>query len=117
MKRIDCRLRGVAAVAMLAACGDGAKHDAPTVSVRDSAGVEIVDNGAVHDAPLGWTVADTPSLSLGGEAADTGALGFVRGAARLSDGRVVVSNWMGSTFELRYFAPDGKTSRGAGRTG
>lgn len=100
----------------LAACGGGdAAAAGPTV--RDSAGIRIVQN----DAPAwkdgeGWSVADEAVLDIGvvdGEAAYQ--LDGVRGVARLSDGRIVVAD--GGSLQVRFFSAEGRHLTSTGRQG
>src|SRR5688572_2835117 len=92
----------IAGTAWVAACTDGGIGSGP--SRRDSAGVEIVENrGApAWTSATAWTVADTPSVSIGGNESDSTALfSRVQNAVRLGDGRIVVAN--GGTRELRFY--------------
>jgi hypothetical protein len=83
--------------------GGGAKSAA---SVRDSAGIRIVENPDVAPAGLEWSFSQLPLLDIGGEGSPENAELFqVRQAVRLSDGRIVVAN-AGSS-ELKYFDPLG----------
>ncbi|HEX2209769.1 MAG TPA: hypothetical protein VHG93_18960 [Longimicrobium sp.] len=99
----------------LAACGGDARAAGPMV--RDSAGIQIVQN----DAPAWkkgqeWRVSAEPLLDVGvvdGEAAYQ--LDDVAGVVRLSDGRIVVAD--GGSHELRFFSPEGKHLVSAGREG
>lgn len=76
--------------------------------MRDSAGVEIVENSTpAWSDDEAWTVAPEPDLRLG---TATGGgpeqFGEVRDAARLSDGRIAVAD--GQAQEVRVFSPDGQ---------
>ena len=80
------------------------RADAPT---RDSAGIAIIES----PTPLwatghGWTVADTPTLDLGGGTDPHAAFGSLSNALRLSDGRIVVGEQTPTA--LRYFSRDGQ---------
>lgn len=105
-----------AAAALLAAgCGPEAGTEAG-VTVRDSAGVEIVENrgdGAWPDGAA-WTLSDAPVLDLG-SVSGPDRLFRVEDATRLSDGRVVVAN--AGTAQLLVFAPDGRLLRSLGGEG
>ena len=100
----------------LAACG-GDRSSAALPTVRDSAGIRIVENTALQWAEgAGWTVADSPSVSIGGSAGDPVTdMGQVVGVLQLSDGRVAVAN--GSTPDVRFFDMRGTHLVTAGRRG
>jgi hypothetical protein len=103
----------VGAVAF-AACSE-AGAPVSEVVVADSAGVRIVTNPMESEA-LPWVVGDAPLVSIGGAAASEEEQLFgVRGAARLSDGRIVVAN--GGTHELRFFSADGGFLSASGAEG
>ena len=95
----------------------------PTVTVRDSAGIEIVENHAPeHAAGEFWTIDSVPEFVLGGAntlgepAHDSAQLVWdVAGLARLEDGRVAVLSSRGT--QLLLFEPSGKLSRIIGRSG
>ncbi len=101
---------------LVAACGsdDGT---ARRVVVRDSAGIEIVENHALPpSAPRLWSVVETPALDIGVlEGEDAYQLFGVSGVARLSDGRIVVGN--GRTHEIRFFDANGRHLQTVGRRG
>ena len=83
----------------------------PSVSVKDSAGVEIVTNVAPDtDADFGWSLADTPSLVIGERDGSDPAFQFSRigSALRLIDGRIVILEIQAA--ELRWFDSMGGTS-------
>ena len=103
--------------------GDGGAQADPTVTIRDSAGIEIVENHAPeHPAGSFWTFDPVPEIVLGG-ANDLGALANdsaqliweVAGLARLEDGRVAVLSSEGK--QLLLFEPSGELSRTIGRAG
>lgn len=99
----------------MTACGGDARAAGPVV--RDSAGVRIVENSApLWKEGEEWRVAAEPSLDIGVvEGAPAYQLDKVRGAVRLSDGRIVVAN--GGSKELRFFDAGGKHLASAGREG
>lgn len=103
---------GVAAL-LLAACGD--RGAGGTARIRDSAGVQIVENVGVAGADV-WTVTEPAWVDIGGggghPAYDFNA---VTNVLRLPDGRIVVANR--STNELRIFDSLGGHPRTVGRTG
>ena len=101
-----------AITALMACSPDGT---IPTVTVRDSAGVRIVENPESAPA-LNWALDDEPVVEIGGsDRGDDYELYGVRSAARLTDGRIVVAN--GGTHELRFYSSDGTYLRSAGREG
>jgi len=99
----------------LASCGGGEGDG--LVTVVDSSGVAIVSNGAERDHLEVWKLTEEPEASIGQLAGDDPAHLFseVRGAVRLSDGRLVVGDW--GSKEARYFDARGNhvlTVGGAG---
>ena len=107
----------------------GGEAGSPGVTVRDSGGVEIVENHA-PEYPAGrfWTIDPEPEIVLGGEeslgtdadtagaAADAAHLVWrVTGLARLADGRVAVLS--GGNGQLHLFEPSGRLSKSIGRKG
>ena len=92
-------------------------------AVRDSAGIEIVENHAPeHEAGRFWSIDPEPEFVLGGnvapdlEAGDsTHLIWLITGLARLVDGRVAVLS-AGSN-QLLLFEPSGALSRIIGRSG
>ena len=102
-----------AVVIPLAGCGDGRSAPEGVVSVRDSAGVRIVEGGG----ELGrWIVDSVPEAAIGSRAADTTQLLFrTQGALRLTDGRTVIA--LSTPPMLRWFDESGTYVAGAGRRG
>ena len=95
----------------------------PDVTVRDSAGIEIIENHApVWDSAEFWTVDPEPVFVLGGhsgtsETTDASHLVWsVEAAAQLSDGRVVVLSSAGEK-KVLVFEPLGHLSRSFARSG
>ena len=95
---------------------DAATKPEPTVTVRDSAGIEIVENHA-PEWPAGefWTIDPEPEFVLGGTdelgelAHDSAQLIWrVEGLARLVDGRVAVLS--AGSKQLMLFEPSGELS-------
>ena len=83
----------------MSACGQPGEEEAPpaTVTVRDSAGIQIVENHAPElDPAQFWVVEPEPEVVIGGDRTSRATndpahlLWRVRGAALLSDRRVVV---------------------------
>ncbi len=103
---------------MLCAAGCRAGEAAGSgVTVRDSAGIEIVESstGAWGEGS-GWTLADAPELDIGVlEGAEEYQLFRVRDARRMDDGRLVVAN--GGTNEIRWYDAEGRFLRAAGGDG
>jgi hypothetical protein len=104
----------IAGLLVVSACETGGR--APTATVRDSAGIRIVETSDVarHEAP--FIVGDTPTFAVGrveGEAPYL--LSRVVGAIQLSDGAILVAN--GGSNELRLFSPQGEFLRAEGSEG
>lgn len=99
------------------ACSDRADQDLPRATLRDSAGITIVENGPLPDAPLaGWYVDPQPSVDIGTLDGDPEYQLFrVRDALRLDDGRLVVLD--GGSSQLRFFDAAGTFLKSAGREG
>lgn len=89
------------------ACGGGDDGGGPQSTVRDSAGVTIVENRApLPESRLGWRVGSAPTAMIGTAEGDPAYELFrVGGAMRLSDGRIVVAN--AGTGELRVYDANG----------
>ena len=90
-----------------AACGDTTPGGDAGVTVRDSAGVEIVEHaGDVWSAPEAWHLSPEPVLTIGvAEGEEPYLLDGVTGVLPLSDGRLVVANSGDRT--LRWFDEHG----------
>jgi hypothetical protein len=86
-------------------------------TVRDSAGITIVENAAPAWSEGGaWTVSAEPTLAMGVSEGDPDHEFYqIAGVTRLSDGTIVVAN--AGTQQLRYYAPDGALQRSVGRKG
>src|SRR5687768_1740535 len=89
-------------------CGDRAAPAQPgAVTVRDSAGIRIVEHPAGYEAGLPvWDARGEPVVDIGGGEDPEQDLDLVRGAVRLSDGRIVVANT--GSGELRVFDRAGR---------
>jgi len=98
-----------------AACGTGT--GASPAVVRDSAGIRIAENHPPDSAHATWWRLDPePRFDAGAlEGAEGDILFRVVGAARLSDGRIVVAN--SGTSEVRYYGTDGRHLLSHGREG
>ena len=105
------------AVASIATGTSASGQTPPAPRIRDSAGVRIVEHAAIRNAPAAFTIADRPSLDLGGlrnnpDAEFNSGAPFLT-AKRLSDGRVVTTD----NSSLKIFDRDGKFVRNVGRKG
>jgi hypothetical protein len=112
-------LVGLAMAALLAGCGAAAGE--PGVVVRDSAGVQIVENGPIKELPPAFLISPTPRLDLGGAKKSPDQELDPRApfldAARLSDGRYVVSDMSAvKVFDAkgRYVSTIGRSGDGPG---
>lgn len=105
----------VVTAAAVACGGDGERR--PGATVRDSAGVLIVENTApAWRAGAGWQMSEEALVEIGvTEGAPAYQLYRARSAVRLSDGRVVIAN--GGTNELRFYDNTGTHLFSAGRSG
>lgn len=114
--QIGARLSAlVGAPLLLAACGGGDAADRPRASVRDSAGVVIVQNAAPAEEARD-TLGDNPAWAVGVlEGAPEYQMYEVRGATRLSDGRLAVLN--SGTKEVRFYSADGEYLSASGGDG
>jgi hypothetical protein len=102
---------------LTAACGGGDAPGTGEASVRDSAGIQIVENtGPAHAEGQGWLLSAEPRFEVGGDETNpVYDLGQVTGATRLRDGTVAVAN--ASTNEVRFYNPDGSHRITSGRSG
>ena len=102
---------------LAAACGGAADRGAAAPTVRDSAGITIVENnGTAWAGGKGWTVADSPMVSIGGLEGEANAdMSGIVGVVRLSDGRLAVANGVGP--DIRFFDASGAHLLTAGRKG
>ena len=123
------RLRALAAAALpiaATACGTPASEAAaagqdPGATIRDSAGIEIVESHAPVWGPGDfWTVDPEPEFVLGGlgESGDSAHLIWqVRGAKPLSDGRIAMLTPGGDRKVLVYEPTTGRLSAAFARSG
>jgi len=102
----------LAACVVAVGCGDGSAP-APEATVRDSAGVRLVQHADLFDSDVeSWTVAPEPLLRIGdGDGHD---LYRVSGAL-LSDGELTIAD--GGSRELRVFDAEGRQLRTMGGEG
>ena len=102
----------------LASCADSGPGPAGAVTVRDSAGVRIVENGppGAGGSAGEWIVSPEPVVRLGGVDVE-GPEQFtrIRDATRLGGGDIVVLE--GGVSELRFFTGSGEHLRTAGGLG
>ena len=125
MMRFPAQTPALAALASLAAaaCNHADRvPETPTVALRDSAGIQIVENHAPEwDEGERWTVATEPSVVVGGyrgpgEPADSSHLVWaIAGLAPLSDGRIAVLS--SREKKLFLFEPSGEFAGAIGREG
>ena len=89
----------------VAACGPADRSAVATV--RESAGVRIVEHATGFDGLDRWSLAKPPDAIIGILANEDPGHQFteIRGAVRLSDSRIVVGDW--GSREARYFDPSG----------
>jgi len=104
----------IALLFALACAGDPAPS---TFSVRDSAGVQIVETAqAAWESAPAWRIGDTPLLSIG---TTDGPLDYqfsrIVGATRFDDGSIAVAD--AGTNSVRFFDASGKWIRTVGGTG
>jgi hypothetical protein len=99
------------------ACGPERRGGGAGSSVRDSAGVEIVENRAPRwTEGGGWKVGSEPTLRVGVvEGDEVYQFSQITGVVRLADGGVAVAD-MGSS-QVRFFGPDGRHLATVGRAG
>ena len=130
LSRRSVRLRALAAMAALpvpaTACSapppeSAAAGQDPGATIRDSAGIEIVENRApLWESGEFWTVDPEPEFVLGGlgESGDSAHLIWqVRRAKPLSDGRIALLAPNGDRKVLVYEPTTGRLSAAFGRSG
>lgn len=104
-----------AALVLLAGCSTG-DAAAGKSTVRDSAGVRVVESQApAWKEGEGWRIAERPSLSIGSEDDPAYQLGHVAGAVRLSGGGIAVADEQAG--ELRLYDAAGRHLRTLGKKG
>jgi hypothetical protein len=97
------------------ACADGTRSG-DSSTVRDSAGIEIVESRAPAWNGEDWQVADEPTVRIGLVEGDPAYLfANVEGAVFLADGRIAVAD-RGSS-QLRFYSSSGAYERFAGGPG
>jgi hypothetical protein len=102
-RRITFGCRWAAALlvtgALLAACSSGDRRVSAEPTVRDSAGITIVEHPETLAAGAEWTLSLESAVRAGGEFAR------VRHGVRFGDGRFVVAD--GDSRSLRFHGADG----------
>jgi hypothetical protein len=92
---------------------------ASSQAVRDSAGIQIVDNRTPGlSAARAWRIEPNPMLAIGGQQADSDTLhelNLVMGITRLSDGRYAVG--VQASHAVRFYDARGRFVGSAGRKG
>lgn len=102
----------LAAAVLFAACGG----DRGESSSRRADGPAKAEGRSTAWKPgEAWTLADSPMLRIGSETAPEYQFSGITGAARLSDGRIVVGD--AGSAELRIFSPEGQFLRRVGGKG
>ncbi len=107
----------VAALSGLAAACGGTNERLGGTVVSDSAGTTIVRSAApAWGADEGWSLADTPSLTIGvGEGAPEYTFHRVAGARRHPDGTIVVADE--GSHQVRVYGANGRHLRSVGSEG
>lgn len=104
------------ALSLASACADGS-HPEDLLSLRDSAGVQIVENAA--PAPMsegGWVVSPDPILEIGAlEGPEEYTFDRIGSVLGVSDGQILISNL--GTNEFRFYGLDGVFRNSVGGTG
>ncbi len=109
-----CRVTLIVLASILVGCGE---TNGSRSVVRDSAGIQIVENVQPDSADASWwQLSPTPEVDIGSvEGSEAETLFRVTDTKRLEDGRVVVAN--SGTSQVRYYGVDGKLVASAGTSG
>ena len=104
-------------LAVLGGCSGDTERSGPASTMRDSAGIRILENFApTLPAESAWTIASEPTLRIGtADGTSEQLLHRVAAALRLSDGRIVIAN--SPPPMVRWFSRDGRFLHGTGRPG
>src|SRR5690349_14962071 len=99
-------------VVAITACvsGDSTRRDTEAATVRDSAGVTIVENAVVEPAGIPtWRIDTVPAVTIGKTSGESAyEFGTIGGLRRMPNGMVVVLTGQGeSAFEFRFFDSTG----------
>ena len=106
LRRPALTLTGLSVFTIACQADDSPAHQAATVIVKDSAGIEIVESAASAWEGGGWTVATEPSVSIGRTSGDERYLfGSIRGAIVLAGGRIAVLDQQAAL--VRVYSPEG----------
>jgi hypothetical protein len=100
-------------VAAAVGCGAADGRNGDTSTVRDSAGIRIVENSTPALGDSAWTVGVEPTTLIG--STETEDLLRPRDAKRLEDGRIVVTDEL--AHQLKFFSSDGTLLQAVGREG
>ena len=107
MNRRFATVLAAAASSVTLACQSGDAPASGAFTVTDSAGIEIVESGAPVWDGDGWSIADTPSVTIGRREGDERYLfGSVGGAVVLADGGIAVLD--GQSALIRVYSPEGE---------
>jgi hypothetical protein len=113
---VRLRVSFIGAALVAASCGSG-DAGVPSTTVRDSAGVSIIENRGEPPADGGgFAIAAEPTLQIGASEGDDDYLLFrVWGAARLPDGRIAIAN--NRAPDIRVYSATGEHLHTFGRRG
>ncbi len=115
--RLMTRRAALVVTAALCACASPAASDSVTATVRDSAGVHLMDFARLPTGTGPVQLASRPSLTLGGihdnDSLEFDARAAYLSAVQLADGQIVV----GDHHRLKYYDERGQLVRIAGRYG
>lgn len=114
---LDVRVMGALSALTLSSCGGPDGSEAPTFSVVDSLGIEIVTSHAPAWSPDEvWRVARDPARRIGElEGSAEYTFGEIPSAGWLSDGRIFVGDSQAHT--IRLFSPEGEFLEAMGGEG
>jgi hypothetical protein len=109
--------RFLLSLVVASACSTGADAGSRRTTVRDSAGIAIVENTSPDDSAANtWWRLGQASLDIGGpDASEEYAVYRVVGIARTTDGRIVVAN--AGSADVRYYDASGTWLKTTGRQG
>ncbi len=115
--RLMTRRAALVVTAALCACASPAASDSVTATVRDSAGVHLMDFARLPTGTGPVQLASRPSITLGGihdnDSLEFDARAAYLSAVQLADGQIVV----GDHHRLKYYDERGQLVRIAGRYG
>jgi hypothetical protein len=117
MRVSQLTLAAIACTALYSGCAEEPSARAVTATVRDSAGITIVENRIdTARARVGWALGEAPMLTIGGlDVPESQQLFQVSGARRLDDGRIAVVD--GGSAEVRVYDARGALVHAHGRKG